>query len=71
MFTLSLVGFSKEIKQHASTNKYWSIVLFSEASEYEKSFDAVALNILLSLDFEIISGKIPKSEQNLEKEIYL
>lgn len=62
---LSFVGFSSEIKQQASTNKFKSIVLFSEASEYEKSLEEVALKILLSFDLEIKSGKIPKSEQNL------
>lgn len=62
---LSLVGFSSDIRQQASTNKFKSMVLFSEASEYEKSLEEVALKILLNLDLEIESGKMPKSEQNL------
>jgi len=40
-------------------------VLFSEASEYEKSLEEVALKILLNFDLEMKLGKIQKSEQNL------
>ena len=41
------------------------MLLFSFGSEQEKSFAEVALKILLNFDFEIISGKIEKSVQNL------